>query len=239
MGYFYPTGTCNGMNCGSRFSCLSCLERESKGWWVVTTWEQDLVQQVQEGIPGAFAKLVRRYEPSLKNSVYQILGDADATADVIQDAFISTYEKIHLYNPNYRYFSWVYRIAINGALNKVQRRKFSQAFVEKEFPCPGPAPDTRMETREREAFVKRALAALEFKYRVLLVLRHYLDLSYSEIAMFTGLPVSTVRSRLHTARVLLKEELHPKIMDDPIVDPLCPDVTNGKQIATSNPNPTC
>ena len=64
-----------------------------------------------------------------------------------------------------------------------------------------------VEDHERDAFVRQALAALVFKYRVMLILRHYLDFSYDEIASITALPVTTVRSRLHTARVLLKEEL--------------------------------
>lgn len=177
------------------------------------TWEQDLIRQVQEGNSGAFAPLMRRYEPPLKHSILQILGDVDAVADVTQEAFIATFEKIHLYNPDHRYFSWVYRIAFNGAMNRINRRKFRQPLMEKEIKCPGPAPDARVEALEQEVLVKQALSALVYKYRVLLVLRHYLELSYSEIAAITELPVTTVRSRLHTARVLMKEELLPKLED--------------------------
>ncbi len=176
----------------------------------MTTWDQDLVQQVQEGRPGAFAQLVREYEPSLKRSVFQFLGDADAAADVTQDAFIATYQNIHRFNPNHRYFSWVYRIAINRALNQIQRRKFTRSLGNQDIKCPGPAPDAQLEAQERAALVQLGLTALDYKYRLLVILRYFLDFSYAEMAMVTGLPVSTVRSRLHTARVLLKEEFKKK-----------------------------
>nr|MEE4269115.1 sigma-70 family RNA polymerase sigma factor [Candidatus Krumholzibacteria bacterium] len=173
----------------------------------MTTWDQDLVQQVQEGRPGAFAQLVREYEPSLKRSVFQFLGDADAAADVTQDAFIATYENIHRFNPNHRFFSWVYRIAINRALNQIHRNRFTQSLANQDLRCPDPTPDAQIEAQERAARVRLGLTALDDKYRVLLILRHFLEFSYAEMAMVTGLPVSTVRSRLHTARVLLREEL--------------------------------
>lgn len=175
------------------------------------TWEHDLISQVQEGNTGAFTPLVQRYEHCIQHSIFQVLGDVDVVADVTQEAFIATFEKIHLYNPEHRFFSWVYRIAYNGALNRINRRKLRQQFFEDDIRCPGPSPDILVEEHERDAFVKQALAALVLKYRVMLILRHYLDFSYDEIANITGLPVTTVRSRLHTARVLLKEELLPTV----------------------------
>nr|MEE4269615.1 sigma-70 family RNA polymerase sigma factor [Candidatus Krumholzibacteria bacterium] len=173
----------------------------------MTTWDQDLVHQVQEGCPGAFAQLVREYEPSLKRSVFQFLGDADAAADVTQDAFIATYENIHQFNPNHRFFSWLYRIALNRALNQIHRNRFTRPLADQDIRCPDPAPDAQLEAQESAALVRLGLAALAYKYRVLLILRHFLEFSYAEMAMVTGLPVSTVRSRLHTARVLLRHEL--------------------------------
>ena len=173
------------------------------------TWEQDLIRRVQAGDPEAFSPLVERYAGPLYASVPPMLGDADAAADVIQDAFITTFENIHHYNPDHRFFSWIYRIAQNGALNRINRRRFRRPLPEQEVPSPVPGPDAWVEAREQADHVTRAMALLADKYRVQLVLRHYLDLSYEEIASVTQLPVSTVRSRLHTARMLLKQELIP------------------------------
>lgn len=174
----------------------------------MATWEQNLIRQVQEGNSRAFAPLVFKYELPIKHSVLNILGDTQAAEDVTQEAFIATFEKIHLYNPDHRFFSWVYRIALNGALNKATKRKCRLHVHEHDLPCPGPSPHAKLETREQSQQIHNAMASLVFKYRVLLILRHYLDFSYSEMALITGQPVSTVRSRLHTARALMKKELN-------------------------------
>ena len=179
----------------------------------MTTWEQDLIRKVQIGDSRAFGPLVRMYEPGLKNSITRILGDPDAAADVTQEAFIAVFENIHRYNPDHRFFSWVYRIALNGALNKIHQRKFGLPLVIDDVSSPDPNPEAWTEARELAALIHQAVGSLKFKYRVLLVLRHYLDCSYAEIAKITDLPVTTVRSRLHTARVLLKNELLSQIGD--------------------------
>jgi len=169
--------------------------------------DKDLIQKVQQGDPGAFAPLMRKYESPIKNSMFHILGDADSTSDITQEAFITTFEKIHQYNPDYRFFSWVYRIAFNKALNRVSHRKHREPCLDENMESSEPGPYAEVEARERDDLIHQAMATLVFKYRILLRLRHFLDFSYSEIASVTDLPVSTVRSRLHTARVLMKKEL--------------------------------
>ncbi|MCP4291594.1 MAG: sigma-70 family RNA polymerase sigma factor [bacterium] len=169
--------------------------------------DKDLIQKVQQGDSGAFATLMQRYESPIKNSMFNILGDADSTADITQEAFITTFEKIHRYNPDYRYFSWVYRIAFNKALNRINHRKHREPYLDENMESLEPGPHAKVETRERDYLIHQAMATLVFKYRILLILRHFLDYSYSEIASVTDLPVSTVRSRLHTARVMMKKEL--------------------------------
>jgi len=180
----------------------------------VVVLDKDLIQKVQQGDSDAFAPLVRRYESSIKNSMFHILGDADSTADITQEAFITTFEQIHKYNPEYRFFSWVYRIALNKALNRVNHRKHREPYFEENVESSAPGPDAKVEACEREDLVHQAMSTLVYKYRVLLVLRHFLDFSYSEIASVTDQPVSTVRSRLHTARVMMKEELKPMMIAD-------------------------
>jgi RNA polymerase sigma-70 factor (ECF subfamily) len=171
------------------------------------TWEQDLIGKVQEGDPEAFAHLVKKYQDPIFNSICRILGDADAAADITQQAFVSAYEKIHTYNPEHRFFSWLYRIAYNGAMNRIKRRRYLQPLADIDLQDTGPSPADRLATRELNHLVNAGLATLAYKYRVLLVLRHYLNFSYAEIARITDLPVSSVRSRLYTARGLLRDQL--------------------------------
>jgi RNA polymerase sigma-70 factor (ECF subfamily) len=173
----------------------------------VTIPEQVLIGRIQKGDAAAYTELVRRYRLPLFQSVCRILGDADAAADVTQQAFISAYENIQSYDPDHRFFSWLYRMAFNGAMNKLQRRKFQQPLGEGDLLWPGPPTDARVQDREQTGCLQAAMAALEYKYRVVLVLRHYLDFSYAEIARTIDLPTTTVRSRIHTARLLLKQDL--------------------------------
>ena len=112
--------------------------------------------------------------------------------------------------PDYRFFSWLYRIACNDALNKLRRRQHQQPWPDEDLPSATPAPDARVKDHEHVALLADGLATLEYKYRVLLVLRHYRDFSYADIARITDQPTSRVRSRMHTARVLLKGQMAEK-----------------------------
>jgi len=173
----------------------------------VATREQDLIRQVQEGKPGSFAQLVDQYRTPLHHSISKIVGDADAASDITQQAFVTAYENIDKFDPEYRFFSWVFRIAHNQAMNRLRRRRLLCPLGDQDLACTCPAPDALIEQSECCRDVNAALATLRHKYRVVLVLRHYLDLSYEEIARFTGVPTSTVRSRIHTARGLMRDRL--------------------------------
>lgn len=169
--------------------------------------EDDLIKSVIAGEPGAFTRLVRQYETPIYHSIVKIVRDHDQAADITQRAFISAFEHLANYDPNHRFFSWIYRIAWNDAINCCHRKKNSQSLDICEIPSPAPSPEDCLLEKERDDKINQAISTLKDKYRVVLVLRHYLDFSYAEIALIIGLPVSTVRSRIHTARQLLREEL--------------------------------
>jgi RNA polymerase sigma-70 factor (ECF subfamily) len=167
----------------------------------------DLIRRVVAGELGAYAHLVQEYEGPIFNSIFQIVRDPDLAADITQQAFISAYEHLASFDANHRFFSWLYRIAWNEAINCYHQRKNDRPLDQFELPSSEPSPEDLLMDKERLSSLKRALGELEFKYRVVLVLRHYLDFSYAEIARIIDLPVSTVRSRIYTARVLLRDEL--------------------------------
>jgi RNA polymerase sigma-70 factor (ECF subfamily) len=170
----------------------------------------DLIRRVVAGEKGAYTHLVQKYEGPIFHSSYQIVRDHDLAADITQEAFITAYEHLSSFDANHRFFSWLYRIAWNEAINCYRQRKKNQPLDNLELPSSEPSPEELLMDKERLSSLKRALGALEFKYRVLLVLRHYLDFSYAEIARIVDLPVTTVRSRIHTARALLREDLTGK-----------------------------
>lgn len=173
----------------------------------MTPSDHELVQRVIEGELGAFAPLVEKYQGLITHSMFRIVRDHDLAADITQQAFVSAYENLSSFDPTHRFFSWLYRIAWNDAINCYQNCKNNKPLDQYEIPSRDPSPEDRLLAKEQMVGLKRAIGDLEYKYRVVIVLRHFLDLSYAEIGRTVDLPVSTVRSRIHTARALLREDL--------------------------------
>ena len=165
-----------------------------------------LVQDCQNGDLHAFEVLIGKYERTVYNAALRMLGNTDDAADVTQTAFMKAFEKLDKYNPEYRFYSWIYRIAINESINVLNRRKRSTELDE------GRLPDTRTpeaDTSQAElsAAMQSALMTVKAEYRTVIVLKHFMDCSYHEISAILDIPEKTVKSRLFTARQLLKERL--------------------------------
>jgi RNA polymerase sigma-70 factor (ECF subfamily) len=168
--------------------------------------DASLVARCREGSTEAFATLVERYERVVFNLALRMVRDRDDAADITQNVFILAYERLDSYDPAYRFFSWLYRIAVNQALNFLHRRRRTEP-LDVEAPDGGAAADAECVQNEMSAHIRRALGGLVIEHRVVLVLRHFLLLSYAEIAAILEIPEKTVKSRLYTARQLLKEAL--------------------------------
>lgn len=169
-------------------------------------WEQNAVAAARQGQPGAYASLVERYATPIRHSVQRIVGDDDGARDVTQQAFVSAYEHLADYDPRHRFFSWVYRIALNEALNVNRRDRHRLPLGGLDPPAPGPSPEEALLSREQAEGIHSALGTLPLKYRILVALRYFLDFSYAEIAGILDLPATTVKSRLYTARRLMRSE---------------------------------
>jgi RNA polymerase sigma-70 factor (ECF subfamily) len=165
-----------------------------------------LVQACLSGDRRAFDELVNRYEGPLYNAALRITGSVEDAMDATQSAFVNAYEKLETFNPKYRFFSWIYRITVNQALNLVDRRARAYAITE-EAASPDRGPSEIMEEAEATSQLDRALYRLEPHYRTVIVLRHLEGLSYREIGELLEIPEKTVKSRLFTARRRLREIL--------------------------------
>jgi RNA polymerase sigma-70 factor, ECF subfamily len=160
--------------------------------------DEALVVRCLGGEVAAFETLVSRYQRVLFNAAYRLLGDREDARDVAQAAFVKAYEKLGSFDPHYRFFSWIYRIAVNEALNTRERRRPSAPLVG-ELPGGGGV-DEALAARERKDSVQAALLRLNADDREVIVLRHFAELSYAEIGETLGLAEKTVKSRLHEAR---------------------------------------
>jgi len=179
-----------------------------RGVSVARDTDEELVRRCLDGDPEAFPLLVARYQRPLYNAAYRVLGNAADASDVTQATFMEVAERLDGYDPHRRFFSWIYRIALNAALN-LARSKRREAPLGEEPPraVDSNDPQALMEVVERTKRVQDALMRLSEDHRAVLTLRHFSDLSYRDIAMVLEVDEKTVKSRLFEARQRLRELL--------------------------------
>jgi len=165
-----------------------------------------LVEGCRNGDRAAFAALVVRYQQPIYNAAYRVLGNAEDAADIAQAVFLKVAERLEDYDPRFKFFSWLYRIAINESLNLL-RRNGREEPLDEEMDIPG-ADSANPEWQLGEAQVSRrvqgALMRMRAEDRVMIALRHFSECSYREIAAILELDERTVKSRLYEARSRLR-----------------------------------
>lgn len=146
------------------------------------------------------------YGGAVFNLALRMVRDREDARDLAQTVFVKAYQKLHTFDGRSRFFSWVYRIAINESLNLLSRRRQWVALPEG-IETEARGPERQAEASQEEQMVQAALMDLTPEYRKVVVLRHFMDLSHREMAEILGLPEKTVKSRLHTARERLEAAL--------------------------------
>ena len=162
-----------------------------------------LVAACLRGDLAAFDALVDRYEGPLFNAAYRITGSVEDAMDATQAAFVKVFEKLHTFDPTYRFFSWIYRIVINQSLNIVNQRR-DESGLDLELPAVGGNPETACSDSETARVLNLALMELGPEHRTVILLKHFEGFSYREIGELLGIPEKTVKSRLFSARQRLR-----------------------------------
>jgi RNA polymerase sigma-70 factor, ECF subfamily len=162
-----------------------------------------------------FEELVRRYQRPITGYVYRMLNDYDASLDVTQEVFIKVYNSLERYSSDYKFSTWLYRIAHNAAIDYMRRNSHNhQQSLEAEnadgsyqlqIESKNPTPEQDRERTEWRNEIDAVVKCLPTAYRELILLRHSQDLSYDEIAEITELPLGTVKNRLFRAREMMRE----------------------------------
>ena len=175
--------------------------------------ESQLIDTSLQGDSAAFGKLVQIYQDRLYNAMVHFCGNAVEAEDVVQEAFVQAYLKLASFQRNSAFYTWLYRIAFNTAVSR-RRRKRPESSVDQvreqsgdEPVDPGDAPADQMIRDEYVALIHAALARLSEEHRSILVLREFDGCEYEQIAEILSINVGTVRSRLHRARMQLKDHL--------------------------------
>jgi len=170
--------------------------------------DEALVERCLAGDPAAFRLLVARYRRPLYNAAFRVVGNAEDASDVTQAAFTEVAERLGTYDPAHRFFSWIYRIAVNAALNVARRNRQEAPLEVGEGDGPQVRdPEALLASAELARRVQAALSRLGEDHRVVLTLRHFSELSYRELAEVLGLEEKTVKSRLYEARQRLRDLL--------------------------------
>jgi len=183
--------------------------------------DEDLVALFRQGTREAFGALVRRYEGELYGYLRRYLGDSDLADDVFQNTFLQLYTKTHQYQAGRPVRPWLYTIATNQAIDALRRQgrhptvrleqermdaresETPQLIHMLESPLPGPL--DQLQTEERRQVVRAGVDKLPDYLKQVVILAFYQGLKYTDIGTILGIPVGTVKSRMHTALIRLQE----------------------------------
>lgn len=184
--------------------------------------DADVVLLAQQGRDAAFRELLRRYERPVFSLVFRMVRDRDTAEDLAQESFIKVLNNIDRYRPEFKFSSWLFKIANNVAIDHLRKRtvdtvslegsRYATTTAEAESTAiPVASKDQsaleELESKELGGAIEKAVAALRPEYRACILLRHVEDRSYEEIAATLDLPLGTVKTYIHRARHELRKAL--------------------------------
>jgi RNA polymerase sigma-70 factor (ECF subfamily) len=174
-----------------------------------------LAVQARQGKVEAYGELVRRYQTSVFNVCYRLLGDRDEAQDLAQEAFMRAYQRLEMFDETRPFGPWIRRVAANLSVNHLKRRRPPVWSLEDEtdepLSPPQANPERAGERRDQERAIWEAVLALPPHYRSVVELRHFHNMTYAEIAAALGLPISDVKSHLYRARRELARRLQDHV----------------------------
>ena len=168
--------------------------------------DKELMERCLKGDRQAFEALLVKYEKPVYNAAYRMLHNADDARDVTQTVFLKVYENLDQYDPAHRFFSWVYRIALNESINWLKKSNRQQT-LDYETADQGDGPETMANDQQLGEGMEAAMMRIGDDYRAVIILKHVLGCSYIEISEVLDISEKKVKSRLYTARQLLQERL--------------------------------
>ena len=178
--------------------------------------DQRLIAECLQGNTAAFGVLVRCYQERLYNSVYRLVENAEDAQDVVQEAFLNAYQSLDGFKGDSLFFTWLYRIAVNTAISLKRKQRATvridmgrngEPLIEPLDPSEESRPGHALEQAEQGRRIREALARLSAEHRAVLVMKDMEGQKYETMAEILQVPIGTIRSRLHRARLELREVL--------------------------------
>lgn len=175
--------------------------------------EEDVwLEQARKGDKAAFGNLIEAYQTPVYNLAYRTLGNAGEAEEAAQEAFIRAYTRLHTYNPEHKFSTWMLSITSNYCIDQLRKRRALLLSIDEPLPAhpslmseKSQGPEAQLLHSEREEMVQSLLETLPPDYRQAVVLRYWYDLSYEEIAEMMETSVSAIKSRLFRARKQLAD----------------------------------
>lgn len=188
--------------------------------------QHKLVKRLQARDTRAFEQLIETHQTRIYNLIYRMIGNREESEDLLQEVFITVFKKIDSFRGDSSLSTWIYKIATNHCINRkkyLSRRKhyakssYSELSEHEQSESGSgiaenlPRPDEMAEGKQMELLIQKAITSLDDEYKIVLILRDVQSLSYDEIEQILNVPAGTVKSRLHRARMALKEKLIPHL----------------------------
>ena len=168
--------------------------------------DKTLMERCSRGDKQAFETLLARYEKPVYNAAFRMLHSQDDARDVTQTVFLKVFEHLDQYDPQHRLFSWIYRITLNESINWLKKANRLEPIQDNMADDSG-GPETQAGNQELGENMQAVLMTISPDYRQVVVLKHVLGCSYEEMSEILDIPAKTVKSRLYSARQVLKDKL--------------------------------
>ena len=184
--------------------------------------DQEVVALAKAGKEAAYRELLRRYERPVFSLIFRMVRDRSLAEDLAQETFVKVLNALASYRPEYKFSSWIFKIANNAAIDQLRRRELDTLSLDGSPDARTPdeveatalqatdraeSPLEELESRETGAAIEQAIGRLRPEYRTCILLRHVEGRSYEEIADVMDLPLGTVKTYIHRARLELREYL--------------------------------
>jgi len=182
--------------------------------------DKELIQSALAGNQGAYKRLMVRHRPAIFHIIYRIVRGEEVVEDLVQETFMKAFASLATYRSEYKFSTWLYRIAANAAIDFLRKKRLRTLSLDSppdtgdgattiDIPDNSHNPEQDIVNREQRLSINEAIDSLPEKYRVVIIYRHQDDKSYEEIAESLSIPIGTVKARIFRARELLKKKLRP------------------------------
>jgi RNA polymerase sigma factor (sigma-70 family) len=180
-----------------------------------------LVQSAIDGNEKAYSMLLSRYRNSVFHAMYKMVNNRDDADDLTIEAFGKAFRKLPSYAPNYAFSTWLFKIAINNCIDHIRKKRLLTLSMDDTYMDSDreyshnirdfqPDPEQMMMHEQKLSHVRYLVDKMNVKYRTMIELRYYEELSYEEIAQELGLPLGTVKAQLFRAKEILSQQLQSK-----------------------------